>query len=422
MTSKEYGSFLDQIQENGGQDVFLEMLRVMMQAVFEEGITRHLGAQPHERTEKRQGYRNGYKSRKMKTRLGELLLSVPQARGVEPFDPYPLVKWQRSERALLVACAEMYFQGVSTRKVGRVLSEMGGFELSASTVSRVAAELDERLSEFRNRRVDEHHWPFLMVDACYTKVRHHGSIRKRAVLVVAGINEEGRREILTWRMADVESEATWGEVFSELRQRGVHGVRWVVSDGHLGIQAAVTQYFCDAVWQRCWTHFIRNVLAQSSYRDRPVLSQELCSARGIEDVKLCLAEAQRIAQRWARKYPQIARQIHEQFEETLSVHGLAKTSRRRVYTTNMLERVMREIKRRTRVVGIFPNDDSCDRLVGAHLMEIHEAWLCEKARYITIDEAVYNAEENQRSTKYYKIAEPLPPGEGVLKDNLSMKV
>jgi len=172
-------------------------------------------------------------------------------------------------------------------------------------------------------------------------------------------------------------------------------------------------------WTKEWG---LDILAQSSYRDRPVLSQELCSARGIEDVKLCLAEAQRIAQRWARKYPRIAKQIHEQFEETLSVHGLAKTSRRRVYTTNMLERVMREIKRRTRVVGIFPNEDSCDRLVGAHLMEIHEAWLCEKARYITIDEAVYNAEENQRSTKYYKIAEPLPPGEGVLTDNLSMKV
>ena len=374
MTGNEYGTFLRQIQENGGQDVMLEMLRLMVQTVLEEGMTQHLGAHPHERSQSRRGHRNGYKPRTLKTRMGELSLSVPQARGTEPFEPYPLVKWQRSERALLVACAEMYFQGVSTRKVSRVLSEMGGFELSAATVSRVATELDERLSEFRNRRIDEHSFPFLMVDACYNKVRHHGAIRKRAVLVVAGINEEGRREILTWRVADVESEVTWGDVFSELRQRGVYGVRWVVSDGHMGIQAAVTRYFCDAVWQRCWTHFIRNVLAQASYRDRGGLSQELCAARRIEDVKRCVAEAERIAQRWGQKYPRIAGQIHEQFEQTLGVHGLAKASRRRVYTTNMLERVMREIKRRTRVVGIFPNPESYLRLVTVYLMEYSEDW------------------------------------------------
>ncbi len=422
MTGNEYGTFLRQIQENGGQDVMLEMLRLMVQTVLEEGITQHLGAHPHERSQSRRGHRNGYKPRTLKTRMGELSLSVPQARGTEPFEPYPLVKWQRSERALLVACAEMYFQGVSTRKVSRVLSEMGGFELSAATVSRVATELDERLSEFRNRRIDEHSFPFLMVDACYNKVRHHGAIRKRAVLVAAGINEEGRREILTWRVADVESEVTWGDVFSELRQRGVYGVRWVVSDGHMGIQAAVTRYFCDAVWQRCWTHFIRNVLAQASYRDRVVLSQELCAARRIEDVKLCVAEAERIAQRWGQKYPRIAGQIHEQFEQTLGVHGLAKASRRRVYTTNMLERVMREIKRRTRVVGIFPNDAACDRLVGAHLVEIHEAWHCERARYIQIDEVFDDVKSRRNNQKYDGSSEYLPLGGGILKDNFSDNV
>ena len=299
----------------------------------------------------------------------------------------------RQRQALLVACAEMYFQGVSTRKVSRVLAEMGGFELSASTVSRVAVELDERLSEFRNRRLDEVSWPFLMVDACYIKVRHHGSIKSRAVLVVAGINETGRRELLTWRVGDVESEATWSEVFSELRQRGVQGVQCVVSDGHAGIQAAAAHYFNDASWQRCWTHFMRSILTKASHKDKDVLSRELIAARKIEDVKICLAEAERIATHWEQRNVRIAIQIREQFEQTLAVHGLDNKHRRRVYTTNMLERVMREIKRRTRVVGIFPNDASCDRLVGAHLIEIHESWQCEKARYLCLDEALFNKRE-----------------------------
>ena len=396
MTRKQCAGFLEQIQENGGSDVMLEMLRLMIQTVLEEGITRYIGVQPYERGVTRRGHRNGYKPRTVKTRLGELSLSVPQARGVEPFEPYPLVKWQRSERALLVACAEMYFQGVSTRKVSRVLEEMGGFELSASTVSRVATELDERLSEFRNRRLDGHVWPFLMVDACYIKVRHHGSIKSRSVLVVAGINDTGRRELLTWRVGDVESEATWGEVFAELRQRGIQGVQWVVSDGHAGIQAAATHYFCDAAWQRCWTHFIRNLLAKVSHKDKAVLGRELCAARKIEDIKICLAEAERITQHWEQRYEKAAKQIREQFEQTLAVHGLAKTQRRRVYTTNMLERIMREIKRRTRVIGIFPNEASCDRLVGAHLMEIDESWQCEKACYLTIDETLVNPARIQK--------------------------
>lgn len=388
MTSKHCAGFLEQIQKNGGSDVMLEMLRIMVQTVLEEGISRHLGAQPYERGATRRGHRNGYKARTLKTRMGELSLSIPQARGPEPFEPYPLVKWQRSERALLVACAEMYYQGISTRKVNRVLEEMGGFSLSASTVSRVAAELDERLCEFRNRRLDEVSWPFLMVDACYLKVRHHGSIKNRSVLVVAGINEEGRRELLTWRVGDVESESTWGEVFSELCQRGVQGVQYVVSDGHAGIQAATAHYFCDASWQRCWTHFMRNVLAKASHKDKNVLSRELIAARKIADVKICLAEAERIAERWEQRYKRVSVQIREQFEQTLAVHGLDNKQRRRVYTTNMLERIMREIKRRTRVVGIFPNEESCDRLVGAHLIEMHESWQCEKSHYLSLEETL----------------------------------
>jgi len=371
---KSFVDYLDEMQAEaaeGGEDPIKMMLEVMMRAVMEAGVEKHLGAGRHERTENRKGHRNGHKPRKLKTRVGELDLVVPQVRGIEPYSPHFFAKWERTERALLVACAEMYFMGVSTRKVKNVLEKMGGFDLSASTVSCVAQELDEKLAEFRARRLDECDWLFLMVDACYVKVRRNKRMVKQAVLVVAGINSEGRREILTWRMANVESEDTWTEVFRELRQRGVHAVR--------------TQWE-GVAWQRCWTHFMRNALAKVNHRHKDALANELKAARKLEDTNLCLAEAERIAERWEKQYPRLAAQIRDQFEETLATHGLPSTCRRRVYTTNMMERVMREIKRRTNVVGIFPNDASADRLIGAQLMECHEKWVCERARYLNLEQ------------------------------------
>jgi putative transposase len=386
---KSFVDYLDEMQAEaaeGGEDPIKMMLEVMMRAVMEAGVEKHLGAGRHERTENRKGHRNGHKPRKLKTRVGELDLVVPQVRGIEPYSPHFFAKWERTERALLVACAEMYFMGVSTRKVKNVLEKMGGFDLSASTVSCVAQELDEKLAEFRARRLDECDWLFLMVDACYVKVRRNKRMVKQAVLVVAGINSEGRREILTWRMANVESEDTWTEVFRELRQRGVHGVQWVISDGHEGIQNAVRTQWEGVAWQRCWTHFMRNALAKVNHRHKDALANELKAARKLEDTNLCLAEAERIAERWEKQYPRLAAQIRDQFEETLATHGLPSTCRRRVYTTNMMERVMREIKRRTNVVGIFPNDASADRLIGAQLMECHEKWVCERARYLNLEQ------------------------------------
>jgi transposase-like protein len=385
MTKVNNDGYLDEIQEHMDGDLFRTMLEVMARRVMEEELAVHLGAERHERTASRRGQRNGYKPRGLNTRVGQLALEVPQVRGMEPYSPMLFAKWERSERALLAACAEMYFMGVSTRKVKAVLQKMGGFELSASTVSCVASELDEKLTEFRQRRLDECEWPYLMVDATYVKVRKNGRSTNQAVLVVAGINEHGRREILTWRLADVESEATWTEVFREVKQRGVQGVQWLVSDGHKGIQAATRTQFTGASWQRCWTHFMRNVLGKAGHKHKAALAKELRAARSFEDVRICLAEAERVAERWGADYPRVAEQIREQFEETLAVHALPKEHRRRVYTTNIMERLMKEIKRRTHVVGIFPNEASCDRLVGAHLIERHETWQCERMRYLVMD-------------------------------------
>ncbi len=385
MTKKKCDGYLDEIQERMDGDLFKAMLEMMAQRLMEEELALHVGAERHERTSERRGHRNGYKARRLKTRVGELSLQVPQARGVEPYSPMLFAKWERSERALLVACAEMYFMGVSTRKVKRVLEKMGGFELSASTVSCVASELDEKLTEFRQRRLDGHTWPYLMVDATYVKVRKRGRVVDQAVLVVAGVNDAGRREILTWRLADVESEDTWTEVFRELKQRGVSGVQWLISDGHAGIRAAVRTQFTGVAWQRCWTHFMRNVLAKVGHQHKKALAKELIAARKFDDVKTCLMEAERVAERWEKNYPRAAEQIRAQFEETLAVHDLPREHRRRVYTTNLMERLMREIKRRTRVVGIFPNESSCDRLVGAHFLERDETWQCERMRYLVMD-------------------------------------
>lgn len=399
MTKDNCDGYLEEIQEKMDGDVFQTMLEVMAQRVMEEELARHLGAGRHERSDTRRGHRNGYKPRSLKTRVGELSLQVPQARGMEPYSPMLFAKWQRSERALLVACAEMYFMGVSTRKVKNVLEKMGGFSLSASTVSCVAQELDEKLAAFRNRRLDGHTWPYLMVDATYVKARKQGRIVDQAVLVASGVNEAGRREILTWRVADAESEDSWTALFRELKQRGVTGVEWLTSDGHAGIRAAVRTQFTGVSWQRCWTHFMRNALGKVSHKQQKALARDLKAARKFDDVKLCLAEAERIAEAWEKRYPRVAKQIREQFEETLAVHELPREHQRKVYTTNMLERLMREIKRRTHVVGIFPNEGACDRLIGAQLLERHETWQCERTRYLVMDHLDRTTEKETRERK-----------------------
>lgn len=374
--------------QEGAVDLLHDLLRTAAQAVMAEEVARHLGAQAYERSEERRGRRNGTKPRTLKTRMGELALRVPQVRGMEPYHPSLFAQYQRSERALLVACAEMYYAGVSTRKVGDVLEKMGGFRLSAATVSQVAAELDEKLKAFRERSLRETQWPYGQVDACYLKVREGGRIVRKAALVVSGINVEGAREILTWRIGDSESEENWSSVFVELKRRGLTGMQVFTSDGHEGIQAALRRHFPDAGWQRCRVHFMRNALAKVASKERGEAARDLKSIFCMPDKAVCLQVAEEVAAKWERRKPTLARQIREQVEECLTVHELPSAARRKLHSTNMLERVMREIKRRTDVVGIFPNLESCDRLVGAMLIERHETWECEGKRYMVLDGTV----------------------------------
>jgi putative transposase len=361
------------------------LLEAMANAAMREEASTHLRAGEHERNEARRGYRNGHKPRRFKTRVGELELSVPQVRGCEPYHPSMFNRWQRSERALLVACAEMYYQGVSTRNVRKVLDAMCDGEVSAMTVSRVAAELDEKLSEFRGRRLGHASWPYLMIDARYEKVRVDGKVVSQAVLVVVGFSADGRREVLDWRVGDSESERCWGEVFASLKDRGLSGVELVISDAHSGIRAALNRHFQGVAWQRCRVHFKREMMRKVSYKRAGELMKDLAAVfAGGERVE-CLRRGQEMAAKWRSASPAAAAMLEQSLEDCLTCLGFAEHHRKRLASTNLLENLMRRLKKRTRVVGIFPNRAACDRLIGAQLLEVHEEWQTAVRPYFNMD-------------------------------------
>jgi putative transposase len=363
-------------------DRLREVLQVICQAAMKQEVAAHVGAELHERTGERRGHRNGSKPRTLQTRVGGLELAVPQVRDCDrgPYHPSLFARWERSERALLVACGEMYFQGVSTRNVREVLGVMcEGVDLSAMTVSRVAAEVDEKLSQFRSRRLDGQAYPYLKVDARYEKVRVDGRVVSQAVLVVMGFTHQGRREILDWRLADSESESSWSDVFRDLKDRGLSGVELLVSDAHAGIVAAATRHLQGASWQRCQVHFKRELSKKVSRKRSAELMKDVRAVFKGEDAAECLRRGEELATKWERQAPQVAAMMREGLADCLTVLAFPPDHRLRLTSTNMLESLMKRLKKRTAVVGVFPNRASCDRLIGAQLLEVHEQWLAEGA-------------------------------------------
>lgn len=365
-------------------DGLKQFVAAAVNAAMRAEAAAHVGARPHERTDERRGHRNGSKRRTLNTRVGELALDVPQVRGCEPYHPSMFNRWQRSERALLAACAEMYFQGVSTRNVREVLDAMCGGEISSTTVSRVAAELDEKLATFRCRRLDHTSWSYLMLDARYEKVRVEGKVISQAVLVVVGFTVEGRREMLDWRVADSESEQSWGEVFRDLKDRGLRGVTLVVSDAHRGIRSAVARHFQGAAWQRCRVHFKRELGRRVSYKLTGELMKDLASVFAPWERAECLRRGEEMAAKWESRCPKLASALREGLEDCLAVLDFPEHQRRRLASTNLLESLMKRLKKRTRVVGVFPSRPSCDRLIGAQLLELHEDWQAEEKAYFNM--------------------------------------
>lgn len=357
-------------------------VRAALQAALEAEMTEALGAEKGERTETRLGYRAGYYHRSLITRVGTLELRVPQDRAGR-FSTELFERYQRSEKALVGALAEMYVQGVSTRKVKAVTEALCGHEFSASSISQVNKTLDAALTAFSERRLAEP-YPYLILDARYERVRDGGVITSQAVLIAVAVDGEGRRQVLAVELANRESRSSWRDFLLALKQRGLHGVEFVVSDDHPGLKVAIREVLTEAVWQRCYVHFLRNAL---DYVPRKVDDDCLMELRWFYD-RRDLGEVRRDLAtwlaKWQGKYPKLCGWVEDNIEETLTFYRLPLAHHKHMKSTNMLERLNQEIKRRTHVVRIFPNAESCLRLVRALAVETHENWL-EAIRYLNME-------------------------------------
>src|SRR5512146_1335811 len=357
----------------GGEDFLRGLVERVVQQVLEAEMTSFLGADSYERNGERRGWRNGYKPRTLKTRVGELELMVPKDRDGE-FQTELFERYQRSEKALVLAMLQMYVEGVSTRKVRAITEALCGLEVSKSQVSALTAKLDAEIAEWRERPlVDE--YPYLIIDARYEKVRRGGEVVSQGVLVAIGISAQGYREVLGAWMADSESEASGGAVFGELKQRGLRGVRYLVSDDHAGMVRAIGRHFQNVVWQRCQVHFVRNALSLCGVQQRPLVLRLMKTITESPTKEAARAAIQQAITELEKRAPKVARLLEEHGEEILGVYTLPEAHRKRMRTTNLLERQNQELKRRTRVVRVFPNEQSCLRLVCALLMETNQEWM-----------------------------------------------
>jgi len=383
--------------ENG--EGLRELVERVCQEVIETEMTQYLGAETYERTETRNGYRNGYKPRTIKTRLGELHFQVPQSRDGK-FAPEMFGRYQRSEKALRLTLMEMVLQGVTTRKVEQITETLCGTSFSPSMVSQLCKQLDGCLEAFRTRALNGD-YPYLVIDARYEKVRVAGQVVDQAVLILVGVNAQGFRELLGVEIADLESESTWGDIFGQLKDRGLKGVRLVVSDDHRGLRKALTRYFTGCVWQRCRVHFIRNICGHVPLKERKELARTLQEIWTNTEVEAYRTDACWAIDHYQTRHPKVARMLEEELEYTMSVMAFPETHRRRLISTNMVERVNQTIRTRTRLVRIFPNRESCLRLVTALLMELHEEWITGK-RYVS-----FPAPDQEESDRKLGLADKL---------------
>jgi transposase-like protein len=358
------------------------VVRAALQEVLEAEMTEAVGAAKGERTPVRLGYRSGYYGRTLITRVGTLELRVPQDRDGR-FSTELFERYQRSERALVAALAEMYVQGVSTRKVKTITEELCGHSFSASSISAINKKLDERLAQFASRRLTEA-FPYLILDARYERVREAGVIANQAVLIAIGIDWDGRRQILGVELANRENRSSWRDFLLGLRDRGLSGVEFVVADDHDGLKAAIREVLPEAADQRCYVHFLRNALDYVPRKVDDDCLQELRWLYDRRDLAEARADLATWIGKWQAKYSRLVTWVEENIEETLTFYRLPRQHHKHLKSTNMLERLNEEIKRRTHVVRIFPNAESCLRLIRALCVETHENWL-EAHRYLNMD-------------------------------------
>lgn len=374
-------------------DFMKGLVREVLQQVLEAEMEETVGAAKSQRTEGRNGYRSGYYSRSLVTRVGNIELRVPQDRQGH-FRTEVFERYQRSEKALVGALTEMYVQGVSTRKVKAITEELCGHEFSASTISRLNQNLDEELAKFATRRLEEE-YPYLILDARYEKVREDGVIRSRAVLVALGVNWDGRRCVLAVELANRESTSSWTAFLVKIRERGLRGVEFVASDDHPGLKRAIAEVVPEAAWQRCYVHFLRNAL---DHLPRKADDDCLTELRWIYDRRNLQEARQDLAawlKKWEERYRKLCQWVEENIEETLTFYRLPQSHHKHLKSTNMLERLNEELKRRTLVVRIFPNAESCLRLVRALAVEVHENWV-EATRYLNMADLEEHKKQRMR--------------------------
>jgi len=371
VTRPEEYSVIEDIMEllaDDGFNALGEALRLIVNQAMRLERQQHLGVGPYERSDARKGYANGFKPKTVQTRVGALDLAVPQVRD-SSFYPSSLEKGLRSERALKIALAEMYVQGVSTRKVAKITEQLCGFEVTSTQVSRAAKELDQILEQWRKRPLGA--YPYVFLDARYEKVRHDGCV----VDVAVGVCETGHRQILGTSIALSEQEAHWRDFLRSLQERQLHGVKLFISDAHEGLKAARKAVFPSVPWQRCQFHLQQNAQA---YVPKQEMKKEVAAEIRSIFTAPTAAEAQRLLDQLLKRYeksaPRLTAWAETNIPEGLTVFEFPSEHWRRIRTSNVLERVNKEIRRRTRVATIFPNEESCLRLVSAVLMEISEDW------------------------------------------------
>lgn len=372
---------------NNGTEGMSEILRLLLNQAMEIERAQVLGANPYERTDTRKGYANGFKPKSLQTRVGKITLDVPQVRGDVEFYPSALEKGMRSERALNMAIAEMYIHGVSTRKVEEILKGLNGsLEISATQVSRITAQLDEQLEIWRNRRLDDLAFPYLLLDARYEKVRVDGAVIDCAVLTAIGVDETGRRSILGTGIALSEAEVHWRDFLGTLDARGLRGVKYVASDDHKGLRSAIRTQFAGIPWQRCQFHLQQNALQHVHKASlRRTIAAQLREIFDAPTRPLAEALLKTMVSKYSKTAPQLASWLEANVPEGFAVYCLPREHRQKLRTSNTAERVNQEIKRRTRVIRIFPNMKSLLRLVTAVLNDINDQWETSRQDYLNMN-------------------------------------
>ena len=383
LTDSDLSELLDALRAGDVTDTVRTSLEWILQQLIEAEAAAVIGAAPHERTPSRTNQRNGHRPRLLSTLAGDVELKIPKLRHGS-FFPSLLERRRRIDRALFAVVMEAWVHGVSTRKVDDLVAALGvGSGISKSEVSRICEGLDVELAKFRSRPLDHVAFPYVFADATYVKGRVNGRVVSRAVVVATGVTATGDREVLGIEVGDSESGAFWTSFFKGLRARGLDGVQLVISDHHLGLKAAISSVFVGAAWQRCRVHFMRNVLARVPKASVEMVAAAIRTIFAQPNAQHVRSQLVEVTSMLAPKFPDVAAMLTDATEDLLAFSTFPQAHWRKIWSTNPLERLNGEIKRRTNVVGIFPNDAAVARLVTAVIVETHDEWAVAERRYLS---------------------------------------